>query len=1462
MSSQTVSQVKSHGDYTVGWICALPKEQTAATAMLDQIHPPLRHPTKDYNTYTLGSIGSHNIVIACLPKGTYGNNSAATAAVQMANTFPSIRFGLLVGIGGGIPPKVRLGDVVISAPIAEYPGVVQWDIGKGEKDGKFQRTGALNRPPRTLLTAVTKLETRHEMYGSKIPQYLAELEKIWPKLAPRYSRCSFLKDPLVTPENSHCRKRRRESMENEAEQSMNNTSEPRTGKDSKDVRIHYGLVASGNMVIKDAKRRDDLNNSLGGNILCVEMEAAGLMNDFPCIVIRGICDYADAQKNKDWQEYAAAIAAGCAKELLEYVHPDDVDNELPAKDILSKVLSTVSKTSADVENIQVKLDNQEENRILTWLSPVNYSSDQNTHINTRQPGTGQWLLNSKVYKDWINTRNRTLFCQGIPGAGKTTLASIVIENLLNARAAECGRIGVAYIYCNFRRQDELTPDKLLRNLLKQLASMQSLLPDDVRKLHHQSTKEGAQPSLDNFYGALQSVSALYSNVFIVVDALDECQSMRSLSTLLSYLFTLRTETCTNIFATSRHNPTIQKLFEGHSMIMIEIKASNEDIRRYIDGRMLHLPTFLHKSKYLQEEVIAKIVEVVDGMFLLARLYLDSIEDQTSMTEMRNTLKRLKRRDQNDCQEIQNDDVLDKAYDQAWERILSQKKGHQSLGKRVLCWITCAKRPLTTLELQHALAINIGDTELDKNNLREVDLMTSVCAGLVTVDEMSGIIRLVHYTTQEYFEGRRERLFSIEEPEIAISTIKYLSFDVFEDGACQSNWDFKQRLKLHPFYKYAACYWGHHARDVGIEDGQLALNFLNCNPKITASSEVIMYYWTYRRNQASAVHLAAGFGLWKAIMELVRKGHDPNATDDFGRTPLVWAIENGHHKTVQVLLATEKIDPNLRGDCNASFPWSRRKKVWDGEDPKQELLLHRPGYYYECGATPLWYAAWAGDYMAVEWLLATTRVDPNYGDDYFSTTPLWCAAGNGHEVVVKLLLANNSEIDGSPYGGMTPLLIAAMNGYEAIVGLLLEKGADPSHVDDDGQTALMRATWSGHDGVIKVLLADQRVNVNFKDKKGWDPLLLAAYKGHEAVVKLLLSDPRVDANSVDSHGRTPLALAATKGNKKLAEILWTNERVRDNSASVSIGLFHAVENGYIDIVRLFIDEVNYDSKQNAVISASMNGHGMMVKFLLAAYDMDPNLQNSSGETLLFLAAEAGHIQVVESLLQTSRVNLERADPHRLYTPLIIASLNGHEMMVKLLLERGAKPECTDRAQRTALFFAAAQGRKQVLGLLIASKRVDVNLTDHYGSTPLSAAVRNGHDVVVDLLLATGQVDTCSQDKFGRSPFFWAAKNGHTNILNSLLEDAKRKGILVSVVHLPTEKKETSDRKKDKTCSVCMQAFAAFFRCYCRFCGRFGYKGFLACEDCKELGARCLEASHEMPLVPWWYDYVPSDRRKHM
>lgn len=336
-------------DYTVGWVCALPKEQTAAIAMLDQRHANLPRLPNDPNIYSLGSINNHNVVITCLPTGKIGTASAATVATHMVNAFPSIKFGLMVGIGGGIPVKVRLGDIVVGTPIGPYPGVVQWDMGK-EGENKFERTGSLNNPPSLLLGAVSRIRSEHELGESKIPAYMNEMASKYPRLASKYLRSQSLEDVrfkakyehrnniLVhpTPDDADAHSAEEDEEEEEEEENCRYCDKTQiVKKKPRDMVVHYGLIASGNSVIKSATFREKLQQQLGGNVLCVEMEAAGLMDNFPCIVIRGICDYADSHKNKAWQEHAAALAAAYTKELLGYIQPSDVDREQAIKDQLA-----------------------------------------------------------------------------------------------------------------------------------------------------------------------------------------------------------------------------------------------------------------------------------------------------------------------------------------------------------------------------------------------------------------------------------------------------------------------------------------------------------------------------------------------------------------------------------------------------------------------------------------------------------------------------------------------------------------------------------------------------------------------------------------------------------------------------------------------------------------------------------------------------------------------------------------------------------------------------------------------------------------------------------------------------------------------------------------------------------------------------------------------------------------------
>ncbi|KAK5690838.1 hypothetical protein LTR97_011999 [Elasticomyces elasticus] len=310
----------SRESYATGIICALALEKAAVLATLDEKYCPPKDntTTSDSNIYTFGRIGEHKVVIACLPAGVTGKVSAATVAMDMMHSFP-IKIGLMVGIGGGVwsvKDDVRLGDVVVSQPDGMHGGVVQWDFGKMEAEGRFRRTGTLNKPPRPLLNAVQSLKTDHIIYGSKLQVHLTAMWQKYPRMAKIFQSPGQAHDDLFEASYTHphgdncalCDELRLVHRPNREETTP---------------QVHYGSIASGDEVMKDGVTRDRIAREEG--ILCFEMEAAGLMDSFLCIVIRGICDYADSHKNKQWQPYAAATAASYCKELLGVIDPKAID---------------------------------------------------------------------------------------------------------------------------------------------------------------------------------------------------------------------------------------------------------------------------------------------------------------------------------------------------------------------------------------------------------------------------------------------------------------------------------------------------------------------------------------------------------------------------------------------------------------------------------------------------------------------------------------------------------------------------------------------------------------------------------------------------------------------------------------------------------------------------------------------------------------------------------------------------------------------------------------------------------------------------------------------------------------------------------------------------------------------------------------------------------------------------------
>ncbi|KAK4465531.1 ankyrin repeat-containing domain protein [Cladorrhinum samala] len=860
--------------------------------------------------------------------------------------------------------------------------------------------------------------------------------------------------------------------------------------------------------------------------------------------------------------------------------------------ISRNIRNDVSAMRKDIAEIRSSAEQHKHRTILDWLTEVDYINQQHDFIGRRQPGTGQWLLESEEFRTWIATENQTLFCPGIPGAGKTILTSIVIDHLgsIYSSVGDSKAIGIAYLYLNFRRQNEQQAGNLIASLLKQLLlnlDPRLPIPETLQRLYDHHVKR-KRPPIEEISKALQDTAALYDRVFVAIDALDECEpSQRPM--FLSAIFDLQESCGLNIFATSRPLLEILDTFTCSGATRLEIRADAQDVRAYLDGQISsgRLPGFVQRNPGLQEEIKTGIVSAVDGMFLLAQLHLDSLVGKRSPKALRTCLASLP----------SGSGAYHLAYDEAVERIERQHHDQVELAKQVLSWITSAVRPLTTAELQHALAVEPDTMGLDEDNLPDIGDMVTVCAGLVTVDRESDVIRLVHYTTQQYFECTKALLSPNSEADITATCITYLSYDQFDDGPCKTQEEFKLRLSTNKFYDYAANCWGCHALGVEKKCWDKVVNFLRSSSKARASSQALrIYQYPYHFLQISSdgwpyllmgsLHLVAFFELEAFIDPLLDTKLEVNAADSGGNTPLYFAIRNVHLGTVRHLLQKGAVT-NIRNSV---------------------------------GLTPL--------------TLAASLASPA-----------------SHAIIQELLCAG-ADVNFSHLDGGTPFAVAVMLNNTPLFRLLLDNGADIEAVDVKGKTALSRAiqllSYSSLQTVEQVL--DFGADIKTKDHKGRTALHLAIDHEDEDAARLLLSRG-VEVNHRNlTHGQTAISYAAEHGDSEKVNVLlgWPDT---DPELSCNVDrtpLSYAAKEGHIDVVTLLLSDgrVKPDSKDaygmTPLSIASRHGHIEIMKALLATGDADVNSKDGLGRTPLWWARRCHQTESEKVLLEYAEENAVRIE----------------------------------------------------------------------------------------------------------------------------------------------------------------------------------------------------------------------------
>jgi ankyrin repeat protein len=470
------------------------------------------------------------------------------------------------------------------------------------------------------------------------------------------------------------------------------------------------------------------------------------------------------------------------------------------------------------------------------------------------------------------------------------------------------------------------------------------------------------------------------------------------------------------------------------------------------------------------------------------------------------------------------DAYDRSYNDAMTRIFSQNKDCQGVAKRTLSLILCAKRPLKTRELQHALMVEAGDTELDQDNWLEARDILQVCAGLITIDESSETIRFVHYTTQEYLQRTRETWLPHAEHEIARTCLDYFSLQDFAQAVHGSvgGTESVPTKETFALAEYTVGDGPIHWDAVVEKDPSVRARLLSIlkSPQTLSAVWLILWSWRFsRHDDFEILHWISQLGLARLTELCLANGFSPNVEDEDGCSPLSYAAQTGHSTVVQLLIRHD-------ADVHQEDCFNRTALSYaavGGHEPVARLLLaHNAAVdsVSDCGATPLSYAARENHEKVGRLLLeqnATVDLATSGG-----WTPLSYAADGGHTSFAKLLIDHNAAIEYKTRSGHTPLH-AASRGHEGAAQLLLEHGANPNAVCNQGRTPLSYAAGGGHMAILKMLLGE-RADPNVTDNSGRSPLYYAVQAGSIDAVTLLCNVTLVDANLSDSCGHNPLSYA--------------------------------------------------------------------------------------------------------------------------------------------------------------------------------------------------------------------------------------------------------------------------------------------------------------------------------------------------
>ncbi|KAJ7151979.1 ankyrin repeat-containing domain protein [Mycena filopes] len=976
-------------------------------------------------------------------------------------------------------------------------------------------------------------------------------------------------------------------------------------------------------------------------------------------------------------------------------------------ELLESVKSGVTNLESGVTDLNNNQHAAERTQIIDWFSPINFFQQHADIASTRQKGTGDWLTVDPCFQEWKEGLGKTLWCHGIQGAGKTVLASMVVDHLSQGTTAR-----TVCIYLNHKETMVQTPANLLASIWRQLVIGGRNI-SEVRTVYQKHLEKKTTPSLAEVENIVHSEIGM-SKVYIVVDAVDEYPE--ELQQILLLTLAALGPTC-NLLMTSRPHITPSPAF--HNIKFLEIRANLDDIQAYVNMEIQkspHLSKCVQKQPALKEEIHAKISGRVDGMFLLAKLHMKALTEQRTSKKVRTALGNLP-------------ETLAETYADAMRRIDAQSSEDRAIAQAALTWVTHAKQILSVADLRAALAIEPSAKEVDDDDLLDIETIVGVCAGLIIVDEHLSVVRLVHYTTQEYMDSISSECFPGAHTKITEALLTFLSFDSVRKLIGRGYTHGLKKAELPPLLVYCQYCLTHAAKEPE-EDSELQpllLQFIYQVRFWSGFARISWDQWESMPEEPSALFAAATTNLLNIGVILIKEGqHSESMVEE-----LVSAAAKGHCDMVRLLVYSG-------ADVNAQ-----------GGDYRNALQI----------------AAVKGHKEIVQ-LLIDNGAEVDCESEVYDN-PLLAAAYEGHKEVVQLLLEHGADVDAEGVEYSNVLAAAASEGHRDVAQLLIEHGADVNAQGGVYSNALLAAVYERHKKVVQLLI-EHGADINVLDEENGSALQVASLNGWMEGVQLLV-EHGADVNLQGGEYGNALQAAAAEGHQEVVQLLIEHHaNVNAQGGEYGNTLQAAALDGCKEVVQLLIEHganVNAQGGEygNALQAAAYEGHKEVVQ-LLIDHGADVNAQGGEYDTALHAASHSENRELVQLLIECGAdVNGQGGE---LGNALQAAALNGWKEIVQLLIKHGANVNAQGGDYGNALQAAAAEGHQEVVQLLIAH-HANVNAQGGEYGNALQAAASGGHNEVVQLLIDHG-ADMNAKGEVHGNALEAAVYAGHKEVAQLLID----------------------------------------------------------------------------------------------